>query len=311
MHLQLSKNISYFAVESNNLIVQLNEYNYMGVFIDPSTDWGFKRIFGDKELLINFLNSLLEGERVITDLRYMNNERIPKQKDERKVVYDLYCETDTGEHIIVEMQKRLQEFFKDRALYYSACSIAEQGIPGDWNYKLTPVYGVFFLDFNLNNDVSDYYCKDVSLVEKYSGKVFSDKLRHIYIELPRFLKSESDCDSFFEYWIYNLANMKQMKEISFKDRDAIFGRLEALASQANMTKEERAQYRHEWKIYNDYFNCLDTAKKQGVEEGIAQGRAEGEQRKNLENAKKMKIKGYPLDDIADITGLTIEEIEKL
>ena len=98
-----------------------------------------------------------------------------------------------------------------------------------------------------------------------------------------------------------------MKEISFKDRDAIFGRLEALASQANMTKEERAQYRHEWKIYNDYFNCLDTAKKQGIEEG----RAEGEQRKNLENAKKMKIKGYPLDDIADITDLAIEEIEKL
>ena len=63
----------------------------MGVFIDPSTDYGFKRIFGDKELMINFLNSLLEGERVITDLRYMNNERIAKQKDERKVIYDLYC----------------------------------------------------------------------------------------------------------------------------------------------------------------------------------------------------------------------------
>ena len=78
----------------------------MGVFIDPSTDWGFKKIFGDAELLISFLNSLLEGEHVITSVEYMNNERVPKQKDERKVIYDLYCETDTGEHIIVEMQKR-------------------------------------------------------------------------------------------------------------------------------------------------------------------------------------------------------------
>ena len=134
----------------------------MEVFIDPSTDFGFKRIFGDKELMINFLNSLLEGERVITDLRYMNNEQTPKQKDERKVIYDLYCTTDTGEFIIVEMQKRRQEHFKDRALYYSARAICEQGDTGEWNYRLTPIYGVFFLDFLLDSETSDYYCKDVS-----------------------------------------------------------------------------------------------------------------------------------------------------
>ena len=115
--------------------------------------------------MINFLNSLLEGERVITKLEYMNNERVAKQKDERRVIYDLYCKTDTGEHIIVEMQKRSQKHFKDRALYYSACSIVEQGTKGDWNYELTPVYGVFFIDFVLDTDVSDYYCKDVTLVE--------------------------------------------------------------------------------------------------------------------------------------------------
>ena len=288
----------------------------MGVFIDPSTDWGFKRIFGDKELLMSFLNSLLEGEHVITNLEYMNNERIPKQKDERKVIYDLYCKTDTGEHIIVEMQKRWQKHFKDRALYYSACSIAEQGEKGNWNNELTPVYGVFFLDFNLEEDVSDYYCKDVSLVEKYSRKVFSDKLRHIYIELPRFLKSESDCDSFFEYWIYNLANMRQMKkEISFKDRDAIFRRLEEIASRANLSKEEYDQYRYEWKINNDYFNCLDYAIEQGLEQGREQGREQGleqgrEQGKQ-EVAKNLKAMGLSSDNIMKATGLSIEEIEKL
>ena len=283
----------------------------MGVFIDPSTDYGFKRIFGDKELLMSFLNSLLEGERVITKLEYVNNERVPKQKDERKVIYDLYCETDTGEHIIVEMQKRLQKYFKDRALYYTACSIAEQGERGEWDYSLTPVYGVFFLNFTLDDDVSDYYCRDVSMVEKYTGKVFSDKLRHIYIELPRFLKSESDCDSFFERWIYNLANMKEMNEISFKDRDAIFGRLEALASQANMTMEERAQYRHEWKIYNDYFNSLDTAKEQGLKKGLEKGRAEGRAEGIKETAKKMKEMGLSVELIMTATGLSEEEIENL
>jgi len=113
--------------------------------------------------------------------------------------------------------------------------------------------------------------------------------------------------------------MNKLKEISFKDRKAIFGRLESLASQANMTKEERAQYRHEWKIYNDYFNSVDTAKKEGHAEGLKEGRAEGlmeglekgRAEEKIENAKKMKDKGSPLDFIADITGLTIEEINNL
>ena len=287
----------------------------MGVFIDPCTDYGFKRIFGDKELLINFLNSLLEGERVITKLDYMNNERVAKQKDERRVIYDLYCTTDTGEHIIVEMQKRSQKHFKDRALYYSACSIVEQGTKGNWNYELTPVYGVFFIDFVLDTDVSDYYCKDVTLVEKYSGKVFSNKLRHIFIELPRFMKSKSECDSFFECWIYNLANMKEMNEMTFKDRDAIFGRLEEIATRANLTKEERAQYEYEWKVYNDYYNCLDYAEEkghaEGLEKGLAEGLEKGMEKGKAEVARNLKTMGLPSESIAQATGLTIEEIENL
>ena len=95
----------------------------MGAFINPFNDWGFKRIFGSeasKDVLIEFLNDLLQGERVITNVRYMNNEREPEQMEQRKVIYDIFCETDTGEHVIVEMQNRWQEHFRDRALYYMA-----------------------------------------------------------------------------------------------------------------------------------------------------------------------------------------------
>ena len=95
-----------------------------------------------------------------------------------------------------------------------------------------------------------------------------------------------------------------MKEISFDDREAIKERLEELAFRRNMS---RAQYDYEWKIYNDYLNTFNSAEKKGHAEGLAEGRVE----EKLENARRMKSKGYPLDDIVDITGLTIEEIEKL
>ena len=145
------------------------------------------------------------------------------------------------------------------------------------------------------------------MIDKRTGKVFSDKFRQIYIELPRFAKPEADCENFLEYWIYNLVNMNKLKEISFKDRKAIFDRLEQVASQANLTEDERVRLEEEWKNYNDFFNTMDFAK----EEGRTEGRAEGREEEKLENAKRMKTKGYPLEEIADITDLTIEEIENL
>ena len=277
----------------------------MGAFIYPLTDWGFKRIFGDKELMMDFLNSLLEGERVITDLEYLNTEQIPEDYDGRRTVYDLYCKTDTGEYIIVEMQNREQTFFKDRALYYMSQSVVKQAQKGKgWRFNLTAVYGIYFVNFLLDkNESGEHFCKDIAMIDKHTGKVFNNKFRQIYIELPRFMKSEADCNNFLEYWIYNLVNMNKLKEISFKDRKAIFDRLEQIASQANLTEEERARLDEDWKNYNDYFNIVDFAKDEG--------RAEGELKKQHEIAQKMKAKGQPSDFIADITGLTIEEIEKL
>ena len=140
---------------------------------------------------------------------------------------------------------------------------------------------------------------DVSL----SGKVFNNKFRQIYIELPRFMKSEADCNNFLEYWIYNLVNMNKLNEISFKDRKAIFDRLEQVASQANLTDEERARLEEDWKNYNDFFNTVDFAR----DEGRAEGRAE----EKLEITKNMKTMGLPSESIAQATGLTIEEIEAL
>ena len=117
------------------------------------------------------------------------------------------------------------------------------------------------------------------------------------------MKSESDCNSFLEYWIYNLVNMNNLKEISFKDRKAIFDKLERLASQANLTEEERTRLEEDWKNYNDYFNTIDFAKEEG--------RVEGEQKKNLENARKMKEMGLSFEVIMQVTGLPCEDIEKL
>ena len=215
------------------------------------------------------------------------------------------------------MQNSQQAFFKDRALYYMAQSVVQQSKKGrGWQFDLTAVYGIYFVNFPIDkNEVTEDYCKDIAMIDKRTGKVFNNKFRQIYIELPRFMKSEADCDNFLEYWIYNLVNMEKLKEISFKDRKAIFDKLELIASQANLSKDERARLDEDWKNYNDFFNTMDYAKeegrKEGRAEGHAEGREEGKKEEQLRLAKGFKEAGTPIAVIAQVTGLSIEEIEQL
>jgi len=161
--------------------------------------------------------------------------------------------------------------------------------------------------------------RDVALTDLETGEIFCDKLRQIYIELPYFIKDEDECETDFERWIYVLKNMEILERMPFKGRKAVFDRLEKMASKANMTVAERRQYEEEWKNANDYYNTLDYAKEEaqaegraiGLAEGRLEGRAEGKAETNIEHAKKMKAMNLPKEMIHEITGLSIEEIEKL
>lgn len=313
----------------------------MSKFINPFTDWGFKYLFGrevSKDILIDFLNDLLEGERVITDLSFLNTEQTPLAREERKAVFDLFCETSTGETIIVEMQNREQPYFKDRGLFYMARTIVGQAPQGLWNYRLKAVYGIFFLNFRLN-ETGGKFRTDVILADRETGKTFSDKFRQIYLELPRFVKEEEECETDFERWIYVLKNMETLERLPFKARKAVFDRLEKIAATANLTSAQREQYEAEWMAYNDYYNTLDFAVQEGMQKGLQQGMQKGMQQgmqKGLQQgmqegrqmglqegmeqgwkksqyaiAANLKNLGTSIETIAAATGLSREEIEKL
>ena len=98
-------------------------------YINPYTDFGFKKLFGtemNKDLLISFLNALFYGHEVVRDVTYLNNEHFGASVLDRKAIFDVYCENEQGEKFIVEMQKAEQNYFKDRSLYYATFPIREQ-----------------------------------------------------------------------------------------------------------------------------------------------------------------------------------------
>ena len=271
-------------------------------FINPFTDMGFKKIFGQeitKDLLIDFLNDLLIGEREITDIQFLDKEQLGVTEEDRSLIYDVYCETVTGEKIIVEMQNKSQPFFKDRALYYLSNAIARQGEKGTtWKYEVKAVYGVFFMNFHLEQGV-EAMRRDIILANKETHKLFSDKMRFIFLELPSFKKEEEECDNDFERWIYVLKNMETLNRLPFKAQKSVFKKLEQIVDIASMSKADRIKYDESIKKYRD---TLAVMSGQWLE-----GKAEGLQ----EVAKNMKAMKMSDKQIAAATGLSEETIKSL
>ena len=187
----------------------------MAKFINPFTDVGFKRIFGqeiNKDLLIDFLNALLQGERQVQDIHFLDKELLPEFEKDRGLIYDIYCTDARGEQFIVEMQNKEHVNFRERTLYYLSQAVARQGERGaDWKFELKAVYGVFFLNFRLTN-LPRKLRTDIVLSDRDTHELFTDKMRFIFLELPSFTKEENELlsevyDTFGQYSAWKLRNM--------------------------------------------------------------------------------------------------------
>ena len=274
-------------------------------YINPFTDYGFKKLFGEepnKDLLLDFLNELLKEEQgQIKELTYLKSEHLGTSDIDRKAIFDLYCENEKGEKFIVELQKSKQNFFKDRTVYYSTFPIREQAKRADWNFKLKAVYTIAILDFVFDDDKheSEKFRYDVKLLDIETKKIFYDKLTFIYLEMPKFNKTVDELETRFDKWLYVLRNLNRLDSIPEKLKERIFEKLFETAEIARFTPDQVRSYEDSLKYYRDLKNSLDTAKDEGRIEG------------KIEVAKNLLKNGVSIDVIIKSTGLTEEEIKRI
>ena len=293
-----------------------------GRYINPYTDYGFKYLFGtepNKEFTL--VNALLRGEEVIKSLTLIPSEQLGDTKEDRRAVFDVYAENERGEKIIIEMQKADQQYFKDRSVYYSSFPIRSQGEKGRWRFGLKAVYTIGILDFVFDEDKDDekYYHHVVKLMDVKKKEVFYDNLTYIYLEMPKFKKTEDELESLFDKWLYALKNLPRLLERPAALQERIFKKFFDVAQTANLSKEEYAKYFESEKVYYDLDGAFRTAAAKGLAKGLAKGRAEGRvegrtegiEENKRENARRMKADGLPAETIAKYTGLTIEAINSL
>ena len=305
-------------------------------YISLLTDFGFKRIFGtalNKELLICFLNSLFNGKQVVKDVMYLNSEHVGDVYTDRKAIFDVYCEGENGEKFIVEMQNAYQTYFKDRSLFYSTFPIREQAPKGsEWDFNLNNVYTVALLNFDMKDDAfeKEQIRHHVQLCDTATHKVFYDKLEFIYVEIAKFDKSLEELETLYDKWLYVLKNLSKLDNRPKELRDRVFDRLFEESEIAKFTPLELREYEDSKKAYRDIKNSIDTAKREGIEEGMEKGIKQGikqgmekgikqgieigqkqEHERLLNTARALFASGMSLEQVKQFTGLNDEEINQI
>ncbi len=280
-------------------------------YVNIMLDGGFKAVFGDKQVAMDFINAALEGEHKVMDITYLDKELVPELIDERTVIFDLLCEDEDGSKFILEMQNCPQRYFFNRGFYYICRMISRQGETGrDWKYELLPVYGIYLLNFSLPE--FPLWRTDVVLANELTGETFGRiKLKQVYISFERFDLSYEECETPLEKTIYVLKNMNLFDMSPFKEKEAYFRRLLDVANVNALSPKERATYDENLKIYRDWKATMEYAVEEAETKGKAEGKAEGERLATLRNARNMKKAGVDLSLIAECTGLSLEIIQSL
>ncbi len=288
-------------------------------YINPFTDFGFKKLFGEeanKDLLLDFIQTLLPDKQNITTITYLKTEKLGRASTERKAIFDLYCENDKGEKFIVELQRAEQDYFKERSIYYATFAIQEQAKKGKWNYDWQGVYTIAIMDFEFTTSLHKNVKSHVVLYDQENKSIFSEKLQFIYLEMSKFDKTIDELENNYEKWLFILKNLHLLDDIPTKLRSKAFLKLFQIAEIAKYNPKERQNYENSLKYYRDMENSLDLKYEKGRKEGLKKGKKEGKAEGLKEGlkegllitARNMKADGFSIEQIVKLTGLTEIEI---
>lgn len=304
----------------------------MSRYLDPTTDFGFKKLFGEeanKDIIMSFINEVLELRTPVQDLRFLDKEQLPEIIERRAGVYDLYCTDRDGNHFIVEMQKSPIAYIKDRMVYYATFPLAKQAPKGEslrmadhggltynkparkapWNFRLDAVYCIAILGYALNGSTAAVNRNSIRN-DSPPHELFYDKLKFVTVELPLFDedKPEYRLDKRLNKWLYFLSYLPSLERIPeiFKG-DVVFEKAFAIAEISALTAVELQQYERSLKYELDDYAKLTTAEQKGVAKGKTEGRIEGKK----EVAQALLQKGSEPAFVAEVTGLSLEEVLEL
>lgn len=280
-------------------------------FLDVKTDFAFKKVFGSansKDILINFLNAVIEfeGFKKIKDLVIVDPYSIPLLKGMKDTYVDVKAELDDNSQVIIEMQVLNHEGFEKRVLYNAAKNYSTQLKKGDSFHLLNPVIALTITDFVLFEN-GEEVISHFKLIEKNKFIAYSDDIELIFIELPKFQKTDIELESIQDQWIYFIKNAGSLDYIP-KNLEAELEKAFNIANEANLSEEE-LELQHKKKEWIDIQkSSIEQASKAGLLQGLQQGLEQGESNAKVKVVLNAHHLGLPMQTISQLTGLDEKSI---
>lgn len=272
-------------------------------FVDPKTDIAFKKIFGDeahKNILIEFLNQVLELEYPIADVKISNSYQAPHLFGLKETSLDIKAKDNSGREFIIEMQVEKEQAFAKRALYYSSKAYSQQLARTEQYHLLKPVIFLGLLDFTVFEH-TQVYSRHLILNKDTQSHDLKD-LEFNFIELPKFNKSETELETTADKWLYFIKQADNLNHIPNNADTPALQQAYQIAAQHHWTAEELDIYEAQGLKLGRARNIIETAH--------IEGKAEGKIEAKLEIARKLLA---VMDDahIGQMTGLDVNTIAKL
>jgi predicted transposase/invertase (TIGR01784 family) len=291
-------------------------------FLNPVSDYAFKKIFGSAEssdILLSFLNAVLDlqDQQRIVSVQIQDPWLPPSIKGMKDSFVDVRATDERGKHYIIEMQVLPVESFEQRVLYNTCKKYAGQISSGEHYQKLNDVIALTITDF----DMFEHH----DMVSKYKfrtedGHTYSNDIELVFVELPKFTKTEAELANLLDKWCYFLRYTRSLQDIPTvlaqeKAIEHAFG----IANRAQLSPEELELQERREMYLQDQRGMIQKAKKdalaqgmaQGMAQGVAQGVAQGEHQKAIAVAQNLKTLGLTDEQIAAATGLELAELAQL
>ena len=297
----------------------------MAYYLNPTSDIIFKKLFGQDEnvdLTISFLNEVLGNKpgKLITQVTFLDTANMGNGFDQKTTYVDLLCVDEKKNSYIVEMQVAKEKSFFKRAQYYWSKGVESQLKPGEFYEDLKPVYFIAILDFTFFE--YDNYLNRYVLKHESFNSVHQDTLgNYTFIELSKFKRELSDITNVVDTWVYffKYARNQQVGEVEIPAQFTSLAKAYKKLSVLSLSPEEKRAYDKEIDIMRREHDRLQTAiedgleegRKLGFQEGVQQGIEQGKQEGHLEVAQKLLASGMSLQEVANFTGLTVEQLKKI
>ena len=279
-----------------------------GKYLSPKADLTFKLVFAEhKDLMMSLLNALLPlaEDAPITYIEYETPEMAPERKDGKNSIVDVRCKDAKGRHFLVEMQMSWDEEFKKRVIMNASKAVMKQVGRAELYTLIQPVFSLNLLNEKMKDEAPEEFYHDYAILNVDHPECSLDYLRFVFVELPKFQPRNIMEKKMAVLWLRFLTEINEdtvEAPAELLENEEISKAL-SIVEKSAMSEAQLYAYERFWDAVNNEHVLMEGRYNEGV--------AEGAQAKAIAIARNMKAKGISINDISEITSLTVEEIEAL